>query len=62
MREPQNPETTGKTIKMEPRRVFIQGLLLPYSTALPWSLPGELAGATYSSFPETTNSFSRLGS
>lgn len=47
MREPQNPEVPAKTIKMEPRRVFIQGPLLTYSKDLPWSLLGEFAGATY---------------
>jgi len=27
--------------------VLIQGPLFTYSAALPWSLPGEFAGATY---------------
>ena len=28
MKEPQNPETPAKTIRMEPRRVFVGGLSL----------------------------------
>lgn len=37
MREPHNPETPAKTIKMEPRRVFVQGAPCcpPYSSACP---------------------------
>lgn len=62
MKEPQNPETPGKTIKMEPRWVSVGGLSLPAPQ------PGPSRGwrrgpcTAYRDFLQTPNAFPGSGS